>query len=149
MTDQQRAARRSRVAILLTQLDLMAHKADVLSKYGVERIRDLTDNDLSDLFWDLEATAKHRPAKSPKPEVPPEVRAARSAVLNQLSAMGINCHGGNWQPVNDYLSQPRIAGKPLYDLDLEELTATAKKLRAIRRKFENQESLTDRIARDN
>lgn len=122
----------------------MKQKEAVLSRYGVERIRDLDEQQLNELIDGLRQLPEvHRR------EASPEVRKARSSVLNLLDDLGIKAKNGNWKPVNDYLSQPRIAGKMLYDMSAEELKATAKKLRAIIKKSRAAQEEGERLARDN
>lgn len=61
-------------------------------------------------------------------------RQKRSAVLHQMQLLGINT--SNWDNVNSFCMDSRIAGKEFRDLDCEELDALQVKLRAIRRKKE-------------
>lgn len=61
-----------------------------------------------------------------------ELRRRRSSVLHQLQLLGINT--SDWDRVNTYCSDPRIAGKVFRELDCEELDTLLVKLRAIRRK---------------
>lgn len=61
-----------------------------------------------------------------------ELRRRRSACLHLMQLMGIDTT--DWDRVNEFCRQPRIAGKEFRLLDTEELDALAVKLRAIRRK---------------
>ena len=65
------------------------------------------------------------------------IKKQRSAVLKRLQQIGIDTT--RWATVNSYLSIPRIAGKPLYDLDSDELAALIPKLESIKRK-QNEET---------
>lgn len=65
------------------------------------------------------------------------IKKQRSAVLKRLQQIGINT--ASWDAVNSYLKSPRIAGKPLYDLDSDELAALIPKLESIKRK-QNEET---------
>lgn len=56
----------------------------------------------------------------------------RSSVLKRLQQIGVDT--SSWDAVNAYLRSPRIAGKPLYELDSEELSALIPKLESIKRK---------------
>lgn len=60
------------------------------------------------------------------------LRRRRSAVLKQMTAMGIKT--SDWQAVDQFCLQPRIAGKPFRYLNLVELNALSRKLHAIERK---------------
>lgn len=61
-----------------------------------------------------------------------ELREKRSTVLHQLQKMGIDT--ANWERVNAYCRDPRIAGKEFRKLTLEDLEALNVKLRIIWRK---------------
>lgn len=119
------------------------YKADVLSPYGVERIRDLTEWQLDDLIGRLNTM------QSNKNDAPPAVRKARSTILNLLDSMGIKARDGDWTRVNQYLMDPRIAGKLLYEMDDFDLKTCAKKLRAILKKRRKQEEEAERMRRYN
>ena len=59
-----------------------------------------------------------------------QVKKARSAVLLRVGRLGINTID-NWDEVNAFLLSPKIAGKLLYDMSLQEMRALVKKLEAI------------------
>ena len=59
-----------------------------------------------------------------------QVKKARSAVLLRVGRLGINTID-NWDEVNAFLLSPKIAGKLLYDMSLDEMKALVKKLEAI------------------
>ena len=61
----------------------------------------------------------------------------RSAVLKRLQQIGVDTT--DWSRVNGFLRQPRIAGKPLYELDSDELAALIPKLEAIKQKMKENE----------
>lgn len=63
-------------------------------------------------------------------------RQKRSSVLHQMQLLGIDT--SNWDNVNSFCMDSRIAGKEFRDLDCEELDALQVKLRAIRRKKEQK-----------
>ena len=58
------------------------------------------------------------------------VRKARSSVLNRVAKLGISTVD-NWDEVNSFLSSPKIAGKLLYEMTLDELKSLIRKLEAI------------------
>lgn len=119
------------------------YKADVLAPYGVARIRDLDEAQLDDLIQRLNTMQQGKSTASDA------LRKARSTVLNLLDTLGIKAKDGNWNQVNNYLMLPQIAGKLLYEMNLDELKNCAKKLRAIIRKREKQEVEAARLRRDN
>ena len=61
-----------------------------------------------------------------------QVKKARSSVLLRIGRLGINTID-NWDEVNAFLLSPKIAGKLLYEMSLDELKALVKKLEAISR----------------
>lgn len=63
------------------------------------------------------------------------LRQKRSSVLHQMQLMGINT--ADWNRVDTFCMDKRIAGKRFCQLDGEELDALLKKLRAIKRKRDN------------
>ena len=66
-----------------------------------------------------------------------ERKRHRSSALHQLQLYGVDTT--DWNKVNAFCEQPRIAGKPFRDLDCEELEALTRKMRAIIRKRDNQQ----------
>lgn len=63
-----------------------------------------------------------------------EMRQKRSAVLHQMQLLGIDT--ADWNKVDGFCRDKRIAGKVFRELDGNELYLLLKKLRAIRRKRE-------------
>lgn len=61
----------------------------------------------------------------------------RSSALHQLQLYGVDTT--DWNKVNEFCKQPRIAGKEFRDLDCEELEALTKKMRAIIRKRDKEQ----------
>lgn len=62
-----------------------------------------------------------------------KIRKARSSVLLRIARIGINTID-NWDEVNAFLLSPKIAGKLLYEMNIDELNELIKKLEAISRK---------------
>lgn len=60
----------------------------------------------------------------------------RSEVLHQMQLLGINT--ADWNCVNAFCKDIRIAGKEFRDLDCEELDSLQVRIRTIRRKKEKQ-----------
>lgn len=67
-----------------------------------------------------------------------ELRRKRSAALHQMQLLGIDT--ADWDRVNDFCLDPRIAGTEFRRLDTDGLEALAKKIRAIRRKRHESEA---------
>jgi hypothetical protein len=60
----------------------------------------------------------------------------RSEVLHQMQLLGVNT--ADWNSVNAFCKDSRIAGKEFRDLDCEELDSLQVRIRTIRRKKEKQ-----------
>lgn len=127
----------------LSGAKMKAYKADLLSGYGVESTKDLTDEQAEELITRLNEMQTNRK------EAPPQVRRARSVVLTLLTAMGIYGDNSDWSRVNRYLMDKRIAGKLMYEMDLEELRALARKLRVIHRDQQKKIEQDDYLATNN
>lgn len=56
----------------------------------------------------------------------------RSICLHLMQELGVDT--GDWQHINDFCSHPRICGKVFAQLDISDLEALERKLRAIKRK---------------
>lgn len=113
---------------MLTKLGIQHEKEHILSGYGVSSTLDLQEAQLDEL---IERLSKMQEAKT---QAPLSLRRKRSTVLDLLTQMGVYKpeSATRWQRVNEYLAQPRIAGKLMYEMNEEELEALARKLRAIK-----------------
>ena len=60
------------------------------------------------------------------------IRKLRSGILTRLQKYGLNTT--DWNEVNRFLEQPKIAGKKLYDLTIPEMQTLITKLEAINTK---------------
>lgn len=116
---------------LLAAAGLKHREDDLLSAYEVESCKDLSAQQIGELIEVVKS-------QLPPQDVPPAIRRARSTVLLLLTDLGFHPAPGGWARVNAYLEQPRIAGKRLYDCDLDELKSLAAKLRAIINKRQAQ-----------
>ncbi len=63
-----------------------------------------------------------------------ELKKKRSMVLQQMQLYGVNT--ADWDRVNEFCRNPRIAGKVFRELSCEELEVVRRKLLAMRRKKE-------------
>lgn len=66
-----------------------------------------------------------------------ERKKQRSRALHQLQLYGVDTT--DWNKVNEFCKQPRIAGKEFRDLDCEELETLTKKMRVIIRKRDKEQ----------
>ncbi len=117
-----------------------AEKTALLAPYSVESSKDLTAEQLAEICDALQrdADAMRNP--------PAPIRRKRSKVLDLLTQMGIYKPGGSWAPVNNFLEQPRIAGKRLYLLNEQELHALINKLHAFKRRRDQEAEQENKIA---
>lgn len=118
---------------LLRELKLSDQKEAILEGYGYESTRDLPLDLLEDAINRL--VTLRDGTKS-------DTRKLRSSVLCLLQSLGIYENKNSWARVNEYLLQPRIAGKLLYQMTDQELIDLRVKLNSILSKQEktiNQE----------
>lgn len=111
---------------LVRQAGALANKEDILDGLGVSSAKDLSKQQLEDLCNELQKLSQART------DAPKEIRAARSRILTLCTDLGV-LQGNNWARLNEYLMNPKIAGKLLYMMDLQELKALNKKLSVILR----------------
>ncbi len=124
---------------LLHHTGLTHSKIDIIyNAYGVEHVTDMTSDERDDFIQRLRALLRQKKVQ----EASPELRKKRSIVLRILSRIGVydstepGCEyvAFDWKRVNAYLSDKRIAGKLLYEMNIEELEECARKLRSVERK---------------
>lgn len=115
---------------LLNELGMMDRKDDILSGYGIESSRELTDFQMTELIDSLEDEKRSRSESS--------IKHHRSVVLRLLTDIGVyyvNPHEGKyttWERVNAFLNSPKIAGKELYKMNEQELQILERKLRTMK-----------------
>jgi len=97
----------------------------ILEQYGVTSTAELNENQLDELIQKF---------TQDKNFVSAETRHYRSIILKLLTEIGIYDNKGNWERVNQYMMNPKIAGKLLYQLSVEEMKELQKKLRSIKTK---------------
>ncbi|MPN45710.1 hypothetical protein SDC9_193280 [bioreactor metagenome] len=85
-----------------------------------------------------------KPAQSPDVT---ELKRLRSAVLHRLQKHGIDTT--DWNRVNAFMRQPRIAGKTLGEMSIEELKLFIPKMQAILSKDKAVRDEYERLARIN
>lgn len=129
---------------LLDKAGMKAHKDDILSGYGVDSVKSLSQAELSELCTRLSHICAEKVISADK-----ERRIWRSNVLTMLQKIGIYADNQDWSRVNKFLMQPRISGKLLYELSIEELKALHRKLLAIYRKDQERKQKNDWLATNN
>lgn len=106
---------------LLYRTYMMANKPDMLRAYGVESTNDLNDDELDRLIVYLQNI--DRAKRTPDTE---EKKGWRHKVLRMVAKCGVDTQ--DWNRVNAFMCQPRIAGKHLYECSVDELKALHRKL---------------------
>ena len=124
---------------LLGELGIRDRKADILSGYGVASTLALTDGQLLEIIHALEDEKRRRTAEREAREAD-TLRRYRSRVLRLLTDIGVyyvepgEPKEACWGRVNRFLSSPRIAGKVLYEMNVEELGRVERLLRSMHNK---------------
>jgi hypothetical protein len=114
------------------------YRGDILSAYGVESTKDLTNEQLDELIKKYSAEY-NRPATD-------AVSKLRSRVMTELNKIGIYATNNDWDAVNRYLLSNKIAGKLLFQLSEQELKDLLKKLYSIEAKNELKQSEIERLS---
>lgn len=110
-------------------------KKSVVMQYTwnrTEHLHEMTDREYNDCCAALEKML----APDARDVFIRERKKWRSSALHQLQLYGVDTT--DWNKVNEFCKQPRIAGKEFRDLDCVELEALTKKMRAIIRKRDKE-----------
>lgn len=127
----------ARFYVLLNRLptaDKDELKASLVSQYTggrTESLREMTEKEYDAMCDELQRQDSNLKASELYRE---ELRRKRSAVLKQLQKIGIDTT--DWNRVDAYCMNTRIAGKEFRKLTVDELETVNIKLRIIRRKEE-------------
>ena len=87
-------------------------------------LRAMTDDEYRQMIGALEEASA--PSRA-------ELKRWRSSALLRLGRLGINTID-NWDGINAFVSSRRIAGKPFYELSIQDLKQLVRKLESIERK---------------
>ena len=107
-----------------------ATKEDLVDQWTGGRtssLKEMTDREYNQMISALRSQVEHLDEK----------RKARSAVLKQLQRYGIDTT--DWDAVDRFCCNPRIAGKRFSHLDISELVALRKKMLSIHSKAERKD----------
>ena len=143
-TDPKRS-RIKRFYALLSKLGIMAQKENILAGYGVEHTTDLTVEELDEVIARFTSPPPLHPPQPLQKGGDPQrgetahardavLRKLRSQCLTVLQQMGVYSTNDDWSRVNEYLMQPKISGKLLFQMTEEELKSLHRKLCSIRDK---------------
>ena len=103
---------------------IMAHKADIISAYGVEHTTELTIDQLKELLEKYSTQSREKRASDPA-----RVRALRSDLLTICQKMDVYATNDDWTKVNDFFM--KHTGKMLFDLNEQELVKARKQFNSI------------------
>lgn len=99
------------------------YRSAILEPYGVTSTAELNNEQLDELIR-IYSAQHQRPATE-------EERKLRATVLTLLQKLGVYATNDDWDRVNQYLIQPRIAGKLLYQMHPDEMRSLIRKLHSI------------------
>ena len=114
--------------------DADAHKRQLVQQWTIgrtEHLHEMTEREYVEMCEALERIVDPRG----KERWLAEQKRLRSSALHQLQKYGVDTT--DWDRVNAFCQDQRIAGKAFRDLDFEELAALTRKMRAINHKNEN------------
>lgn len=135
MSNSIKNARVRRLRAMWVKQGIDQYRDAILQEYGVSSTADLNLQQLDELIDRFNTKA----------EVTARTRTLRSDVMVTLDRLGVYVDNGDWQRVNAFLMQPRIAGKLLYQMSDDELLALNRKLRAMLAKKAEQDTEINRL----
>jgi len=110
--------------VLLYRTHMLGQKQYMLRAYGVESTKDLSSDEINELITHLESLEAEKSAQNSK-----EVRQWRHKVLRMIAECGIDTQ--DWNKVNDFMMDSRIAGKLIYMHTVPELKVLHRKLHSV------------------
>lgn len=119
--------------VLLASLHMMQAKEHLLEAYNVSSTLDLSEQQLDELIAYLKGLQTGKPEN-----VSEDVKTWRHKCLRVMSDI-INTQ--DWQAVNKFMMDKRIAGKHLYELNLDELKKLQHKLFNIRDIYKKKDDI--------
>lgn len=126
LTDMSESIRKAKVKYLRglwIKQGIDPYRDAILEAYGVKSTAELTIEQLDELI-DRYKPNSHPPASE-------LVRRLRSHCLDLMNRLGIYHNNEDWSRVNDFMMNPKIAGKLLYQLNATELETLRRKLNSI------------------
>lgn len=118
-------------------IDLDVHKEELISQFTNGRTTSLKDMKQKEYDEMCDCLQTGRKAGETADQHKSRLKAHRSDVLHRIQKLGIDTT--DWNKVNEFCKNPRIAGKPFALLTIDELKALIPKLEAIRRKPKKQQ----------
>lgn len=126
-------AKRRYFHALLASLHMQQAKELLLESYGASSTTELTDNQLDELIAYLKTLDTEKTHS--KEDL---LKHWRHKCLRVMSKI---IDTSDWERVNTFMLDKRIAGKHLYELTIEELTNLHKKLNRIKDIYEQKDAI--------
>lgn len=131
--------KRQRFNALLAVGQMMSAKEYILDGYGVRSTTELTPDQLDDAICRVEKLVDQK-----NQQVNADVRLWRHRCLRLINACGIDTN--NWDAVNEFMLNPRIAGKHLYELNVMDLQVLHRKLHNVLQNKRTKQQETEHLA---
>jgi hypothetical protein len=130
--------------VLLREIGIETSKPYLLESYGALHTTELSDGDLQGLIDRLLAMREDKNSRHDE-----ETKRWRSNLLTILNKYGIYASNNDWTAVNRILLNKRIAGKLLYEMNINELQQACVRLRIILSKRADRQDLEKDLALQN
>ena len=117
-------------------IDLEVHKETLISQFTNGRTTSLKEMKQKEYDEMCDCLQTGRKANETPDQHKSRLKTHRSDVLHRIQKLGVDTT--DWEKVNEFCKNPRIAGKPFALLTIDELKALIPKLEAIRRKPKKQ-----------
>lgn len=125
----------------LSKSDLVWEYSNMLTD-SLSEFHQLNPEGYAAMIYDLQKMAE-KMKQNPKTEI----KKLRSGILHRLQKHGVDTT--NWNEVNRFMEQPRIAGKKLYEMSIDEMKDLIKKLENILKKDERKQAEIQRLTQQN
>jgi hypothetical protein len=113
--------KRQHLHMLLVHNHMIAAKEHVLAAYGVERMRDLSEQQLDELMQRIANIAEQKQNEN-------EIKHWRHLCLKAMSSF---IDTNDWNRVNAFMLSKRVAGKHMYECSVDELKILHRKIKNI------------------
>jgi len=112
---------------ILAGLGIIESRQIILERFGLESMTQLSDGQIEQLIDHF--------GNGPKRQVGDDTRKLRSDVMSIITRIGVYQTNKDWKKVNAFLLDKKIAGALLFELDNDQLSTLARKLRSIEGKY--------------
>lgn len=132
----------SRFYALLKQ-NPMLEKDEIVSQFTNGRTTHVSQMSRQEFIRMCDALQFGSPTEQRAREL--SLKRARSAALLRIGRLGIPTID-NWDGINAFVANPKIAGKKFYDLGVDELNSLVRKLESIIRRGEKRKEVVEKSA---